>query len=430
MKVLLIGHVCSPHSGSESGGTWNWAWQLSRNHNVWVVAHPHDRPNIERFFAQCPNPRLAFHWVSIPRWIDPLDPRGSGRGLKFHYWIWLRLAYAKAIMLHKEIGFDIVHHLCWGSVSASSPFWKLPVPFLWGPLGGAQKAPASFRRYFGSAWNREVLRSVRLRAVRFSPFLRKTARASRVALATNHETADLLKLLGARDVRLWLDSGIPADFIRNTKISKANGDTFTLLWVGRMLPRKALPLALEAFAEARDVRARLVIAGDGEMRQTWEKCAKALHLENNVEFLGAVPWSEMPSLYRSADAFLFTSLRDSYGMQVLEAMGHGLPILTLDHQGVGTFVPPDAGIKVPVTNPRETVRGIVSAIRELALDPQIRRSLGDAGRAFAETQTWERRAERMSKLYEEVLSARGSFDRAERLCALDRHLPASTGSSN
>src|SRR5207249_529265 len=129
----------------------------------------------------------------------------------------------------------------------------------------------------------------------------------------------------------------------------------------------------------------------------------------------------------SADAFLFTSLRDSYGMQVLEAMGHGLPILTLDHQGVGTFVPPDAGIKVPVTNPHETVTGIVSAIRELALHPQIRRSLGDAGRAFAETQTWERRAERMSKLYEEVLSAREPFDRAERLWALDRHLPAGTG---
>jgi glycosyltransferase involved in cell wall biosynthesis len=430
MKLLLIGHVCSPHSGSEPGGTWNWAWQLSRNHDVWVVAHPHDRTNIERFLAQCPNPRMAFHWVSVPRWIDPLDPRGSGRGLKLHYWIWLRLAYEKAATLHKEISFDVVHHLCWGSVSAPSPFWKLPIPFIWGPLGGAQQAPASFRRYFGRAWNREVLRSVRLRVLRFSPFLRITARASRVALATNHETADLLKVLGARDVRLWLDSGIPSEFIRNTPISEANGDMLTLLWVGRMLPRKALPLALEALAEARDVRARLVIAGDGEMRQTWEECAKTLHLESKVEFLGAVPWTKMPALYRSADALLFTSLRDSYGMQVLEAMGHGLPILTLHHQGVGTFVPPDAGIKVPVTNPHETVRGIVSAIRQLALNPETRRSLGNAGRAFAETQTWERRAKRMSELYEEVLSARRSPNPGSRLWALDRDLPASVKSHN
>jgi hypothetical protein len=71
MKLLLIGHVCSPHSGSEPSFTWNWAWHLSRNHDVWVLAHPHDRTNIERFLAQCPNPRLAFHWVSVPRWIDP-----------------------------------------------------------------------------------------------------------------------------------------------------------------------------------------------------------------------------------------------------------------------------------------------------------------------------------------------------------------------
>src|SRR5436309_3788678 len=194
--------------------------------------------------------------------------------------------------------------------------------------------------------------------------------------------------------------------------------------------RKALPLALEALAQNEDLNAKLLIAGDGEMRTQWEQYARRVHLANKVEFLGQVPWNAMPHLYGRADAFLFTSLRDSFGTQVLEAMGHGLPILTLDHQGVGTFVPQDAGIKVPVTNPHETVTGIVSAIRELALHPQIRRSLGDAGRAFAETQTWERRAERMSKLYEEVLSAREPFDRAERLWALDRHLPAGTRSSN
>jgi len=85
-----------------------------------------------------------------------------------------------------------------------------------------------------------------------------------------------------------------------------------------------------------------------------------------------------------------------------------LPILTLDHQGVRTFVPPDAGIKIPVTTPQETSKGIAEGIRLLARNPDVRRRLGEAGRAFAGTQTWEKRAEWMSKLYEEVISARVS----------------------
>jgi glycosyltransferase involved in cell wall biosynthesis len=405
MKVLLIGHVCSPQAGSEPSFTWNWARHLSRFHEVWLVTHPHDRTNTESFLAQHPNPHLSLHWVTVPHWLDPLHPHGDGRGLKLHYWIWLRLAYKKAITLHKEIGFDIAHHLCWGSVSAPSPFWKLSVPFIWGPLGGAQQAPARFRRYFGRAWRREILRNARVRALRFSPSIRICAKRSSVALATNHETAGLLQRIGAKDVRLWLDSGIPSEFIADHIVSKNNGGLLTLLWVGRMLPRKGLPLALEALAGVRDINVRLRIAGDGEMRQAWEEYAQALHLENRVEFLGAVPWNEMPGLYQSADAFLFTSLRDSFGVQVLEAMGHALPILALDHQGVGTFVHEDAAIKIPVTNPRETVREITRAIRCVARSPETRRSLGEAGRTFAETQTWDRRAERMSQLYEEVLSA-------------------------
>jgi len=178
-----------------------------------------------------------------------------------------------------------------------------------------------------------------------------------------------------------------------------------MLWVGRMEPRKALPLALEAFAQNQDLNARLLIAGDGAMRTRWERYARRLHPVNKVVFLGHVPWSQMARLYRSADAFLFTSLRDSFGTQVLEAMGHGLPILTLDHQGVGTFVPTDAGIKVPVTSPEQTLAGLAEGIRRLALFPEERRKMGRMALAYAKTQTWERRAECMSKLYEDVLSA-------------------------
>lgn len=408
MKVLLIGHACSPRQGSEPGGTWNWAWQLSQQHQVWVIAHPYDRNGVARFLADHPRSSLRFVWVDLPRWIDPWIPRANDRGLRFHYMAWLSLACNRAIELHKRIGFDLAHHVSYGTISAPPPVSKFPFPFVWGPVGGAQRAPSSFRRYFGRGWSNEIARSFRIRILEHSPSLRKAAQASAVALATNYETAQLLVTVGARDVRLFLDSGIPESFLLKDRVPKSTDGSLTLLWVGRMQTRKALPLALDALAMTDDLNVRLLVAGDGEMRESWQQYARHLRVESKVEFLGKLPWHQMPNLYRIADAFLFTSLRDSFGMQVLEAMAHSLPIIALDHQGVGAFIPTDAGIKVPVTNPRETVRQIAEAIRWLVKTPEGRLRMGEAGRFYAETQTWERRAARISELYEEVLKIRTS----------------------
>src|SRR5882762_10668451 len=407
MKILIIGHACSPRKGSEPGFTWNWAWHLSSQHQVWVIAHPYDREGVSKFLENHPRPSMRFKWVDIPRCIDPWAQRSNGRGLRFHYMLWLHAAFKEASRLHEQVGFDIVHHVSYGSVSAPPPVHTLGIPFVWGPIGGAQQAPSSFRGYFGRTWPREIARNARVRLLPFSPSLRSAVRASLVTLATNQETADLLRRAGARDVRLFLDSGIPQSFLSNG-IYGSNDEGLTLLWAGRMQPRKALPLALEALAEASDVNVRLLVVGDGQLRESWEDCARRLHVEAKVTFLGEVSWDDMPRLYQKVDAFLFTSLRDSFGMQVLEAMGHALPILTLDHQGVRTFVPPDAGIKIPVTTPQETSKGIAEGIRLLARNPDVRRRLGEAGRAFAGTQTWEKRAEWMSKLYEEVTGERVS----------------------
>src|SRR5882757_8815506 len=404
MNVLIIGFACSPRLGGEPSNAWNWAWELSRYHQVWVLAHPHDRNGIEEFLTAHPNPTLSTQWVGFPKMLDDPRLRRSNLVLAIHYQMWLKVAYKKAVKLHRQVGFDVVHHVSYGTLNAPPPFWKLPVPFVWGPVGGAQRVPSSFRRYFGSLSTSEILRSVRIATLPLSLSLHRAARSSAVVLATNRETGNLLSRVGARNVRLFLDSGIPSSFISGPPVPTPSDRPFTMLWVGRMEPRKALPLALEAFAQNQDLNARLLIAGDGTMRTRWEQYARRLHPVNKVVFLGHVPWSEMARLYRSADAFLFTSLRDSFGTQVLEAMGHGLPILTLDHQGVGAFVRQDAGIKVPATFPEQTLAGLAEGIRRLALFPEERRRMGEAALAYAKTQTWEKRAERMSKLYEEVLS--------------------------
>lgn len=401
VKVLIIGYVCDPLNGGENSFTWSWAWHLSRFHKVWVLAHPGYRARVEALLAEQPSPNVRFDWLDGPR---PLrNRRGGNVALAIHYLRWLNAAYVKAVELHGQIGFDVVHHVSYGTINAPPPIWKLDVPVVWGPVGGAQRVPTGFGQYMRSFSGPEILRGIRAAFLPYSISLRKAAKSSAIALATNRETYELLARLGTPDVRLFLDTGISSTLLSSARNSTLEGEPFTLLWVGRMQSRKALGLALEALAQTNGLNTRLLVAGDGEMRKDWETYSRHLNLGGKARFLGTVPWEQMPRAYQSADAFLFTSLRDSFGSQVLEAMAHGLPILTLDHQGVGTFVPPDAGIKVPVTTPGQTVAELAKGIQRLASCREERLKMGEAARAYARTQTWESRAEHMSGLYEEAL---------------------------
>jgi glycosyltransferase involved in cell wall biosynthesis len=96
-------------------------------------------------------------------------------------------------------------------------------------------------------------------------------------------------------------------------------------------------------------------------------------------------------------------MRDSSGSVVLEAMAHGLPIVTLNHQGMRAFVPEDAAIKIPVITPEQIIRDFALAIDALVSSPDSMRKMSEASSAFANEQTWTRRAEMMNTLYGELV---------------------------
>src|SRR5437879_6153339 len=129
MKLLLVGHTCSPLRGTEFGITWNWAWHLSAFHEVWVLTHPQYRKEAEDFLKSHPNPRLHLVWVALPRLYDPWKPSNGSRFLHLHYLLWQRAALTRASQLHQRYAFDLIHHVSWGTVSAPPQLWRLPVPF-------------------------------------------------------------------------------------------------------------------------------------------------------------------------------------------------------------------------------------------------------------------------------------------------------------
>jgi len=402
MKILIVGHACCPHMGSEPGFTWNYSWTLAAEHEVFVIAHPQFRAKVDQFLEQHAPRRIQILWVDVPAAINPWKPGRGERWIRLHYLLWNRAACKAAKELLSKVPIDVAHHISWGTISAPPFLWKLSPPFVWGPVGGGQVAPPRFSKYFGSQWPMELARSTRVRGLPLLPSVRRVARSAARILATNNETAEVLHSAGARAVELRLDSGLTCDRIVD-QVPLRDHQGLTLLWAGRLERRKALPLVLEALAQCRESPMRLLVAGEGPMRSQWEQLAASLGLQDRVQFVGHRSWPDLTNLFRTADAFIFSSLRDSFGSVVLEAMGHGLPIITLDHQGVGTFVPDNAGVKVPVTTPAETVQALVSAARDLLQAPHQLREKGREAWLFAREHTWDRRVQDMLALYREIV---------------------------
>lgn len=404
MKVLLIGHGCAPDMGSEPGNTWNWAKNLADHADVWIITHAYWRPYIQSYVTTNPIPRLQFVYTERLGWWDPLR-LPSGRFIHLHYFFWQRHVLRKAAELDAALNFDLIHHVGWGTVSAPPSLWKLGKPFVWGPLGGGQTAPIAMLRCLGMALPGEMLRSLRVTLVPFLPSLRRAVAHAAVIFAVNHETVAVLRRAGARTVPIFSDVGVPRDIIDHPVAERTKAGPVTVLWVGVVEAKRGIDLALETARRISMPNIKLIIVGDGPRAETARRRAHEMHLDTVVEFRGRLPWREVQMLFRSAHLFLFTSLRDTFGTAALEALAAGTPVICLDHQGVGTHLPADAAVKIPVGRPEAVAAAMAQAIEALGRDRDRMTLMSHAGRRFAETECWDRRALAMHTHY---LSALGS----------------------
>jgi glycosyltransferase involved in cell wall biosynthesis len=168
-------------------------------------------------------------------------------------------------------------------------------------------------------------------------------------------------------------------------------------------------LAIRAFAQAASKFSEmtLTIVGSGGEEGPLKRLVKALALEKAVVWQGWMPKAQITDFMGRHDAFLFTSLRDTSGNVVLEAMSVGLPVITLRHQGAAEITTDETAIRVPITSRSETLTHLSNAILALAQSPALRDKLGDAGRERIKARyLWNSQAERMHRIYGELIEQR------------------------
>ena len=178
------------------------------------------------------------------------------------------------------------------------------------------------------------------------------------------------------------------------------GAKLKLLFVGGLVPRKACDFALRGAAGVlRQGLAHFTVIGDGPERNRLEQLTSSLGIKNGVEFCGWLSHDEVLNRMRSADVFVFPSLRDNGAGVVFEALASGAVPVVVDFGGPGDIVHPEVGYKVPLTNEDDMVSQIDKILADLARDRNLVNRLRAKGVTYArDCLTWDAKAEATTRV--------------------------------
>lgn len=180
-----------------------------------------------------------------------------------------------------------------------------------------------------------------------------------------------------------------------------------LLYVGALGPHKNVPTLLRAYQRAcleGGLAAQLVVVGSPRWGRETLSVLESLRVRDSVLLAGPVPTEDLPALYSAAEAFVFPSRYEGFGLPVLEAMACGTPVIVSD----GGALPEVAGEAGCYVDPDDEA-GLVAAMCRIVGEPGVRARMAAAGLRQAARFSWARSAAELLALFRELArSPRGS----------------------
>jgi len=372
MRVLLSAYSCRPCKTSEPGNAWRTLnHALSRGHEVWAVIEQseYEKETLE-YLTQHPMPGFHPIFFQLPalvvKWI-----RGAGMSHSVYYHFWQHKLLRVAAELHRQVGFDLAHHVTFGRYWSPCGVRNLGVPFVWGPVGAAESAPPSFlselpvrERVF------ELIRdNVRALATK-DRALRDTARAATIGIGVTQESCEALAKLGVRRVEQLPQAALPdEDLAFFDRFPPPPEGPFRAICMGRLLHWKGFHLAIRAFGvfARNDPEAELWIVNDGPFQRELKKTAALAGVSSRIRFFGHLhSYSEVLAKLAQAHVLMHPALHEAFGNVCQEALAAGRPVVCLDIGGPASQVTPETGFAAPTTTPAEAVQAMAAFLSRIA----------------------------------------------------------------
>ena len=389
MKLIVSCFSCSPSRGSEPGMGWGYLSAVARHHEIWALVdgcefgdelrkykidHIDEMKNVHFIFVPCrPHPILRRLWPPSYYWF---------------YNLWHRRAFRIAKRLHSEIGFDAAWKLSMVTFREPGYLWKLPIPFIWGPVGalgstGWRMLPLMGVRGMLEFTARNLINWWQSRtSLRSCKAARKAAATKSLFAATGENQREMKRLWGV-DSQVLCEIGLHE---LPEPVSRSDGEVLRIFWSGVFENRKALPLLLKALKKL-EGQWTLDVLGDGPLRDEWRMLAERLRLTGNVAWHGWLKRSEALNVLKNADVAVITSIHDLTSTVIVEALAYGKPVVCIDHCGFADAINETCGIKVPVATPARMACAFADALNRLR-DTALRDDLSHGARRRAENYLW------------------------------------------
>lgn len=394
-RILICAYIVDRDDVSEAQMAYEWIARIARSIDVIVVtagSRTHRVCGLEEMPGvqlEICTPRVSFQrWDAFDRFAHPgyVD-----------YWVQAR---ARIRALSKTQDILLGHHLTPQALRYPSPLSGLPIPFVAGPYHGGLRPPAVMRELQGQERAFYSLRRVDAMRMRWDPLLRNHfRRARRIIVSAPY----VLQHFRGHETKCVVIPGTAM----NPVVQPANRDVSgpaRLMFVGKLEPSKGCELLVNALARVKSTKWTLDVYGDGSHGEFYKQLAKQLGVAHNIRWKGFVPNDQVLTAYRSADVFVFPSLKEPTGGALLEAMASGLPVVCVDAGGPAYAVDGTCGIKVRLADKASMVAQLAAAIDRTLECPALRRDLGSAAaRRFAREFAWDTVVSKMLDLYRDTI---------------------------
>lgn len=402
LRVLMVAPSLDGADIGEVYGSFKWIEAIAKRADVTVLSSSRrGRPLAE----QLPGARVIT-WPEIPFLYEKMERLNAQAKPGFPLLAWQIRKWLRQALARGE-HFDIAHQMLPQAMRHGTPLRGFAIPYVMGPLGGGLETPVPFRGEVGSnSGIASHMRGLDTFRRRWDWRLRASFTEADLILGVAPYIAEILAPIGIRRFRVMHEIGrqpLPPERPHHEEPGRLD-----LLHVGRTIRTKGLRDLVRAMAHLQDLPGvTLTVAGDGDDLPACRSEAETLGVAGRIEFLGRQSRAKVEALYARADAFCFPSFREPLGGVLLEAMAHGLPIITAARGGPDAVINDSCGFRIPVSEPLRFAEDIAAAIRQLAEEPRLRLALGKGARTrYAGFDDWDEMAERMIRYYQEVLADR------------------------
>ena len=403
MNVLINAYACSPIQGSEPGIGWHWSVELAKFCHVIVITEGESRREIEAHVKHLPQKdHLEFVFNDVPEKVRKMCENQGDWRFYYYYRQWQKKSLEIARQICSERPIDVIHHLTMQGFREPGLLWKIQGPkFVWGPIGGMENMPLAYLQ--GASWKQKLFcrlkNGINTLQFRYQPNVRRAFERADAVVASTFHAYKAIQERYREDVVMINDTGCEqTKIVEKVSAPSLFEEGFNIMWVAKFDFRKQLEMALKIIASLNDLDIKLHIVGSGDAER-YQTIASQLGISEKCIWHGQVPHDQVNAYMQQADLFLFTSIMEATSTVIMEAIQNQLPIVCFDTCGFGTVVNEKIGIKIPLTNPEQSVQDFGHAIRSLYDDRDRLKELSancvDACQHFS----WERKAIQMVDIY-------------------------------